>query len=58
MIDFNLKGKKYSLELLPITSKEKLFSNDEIRFSGIELHSIEKEKIAKRLNEILNFNFD
>lgn len=58
IIDFVYKAKEYSLKLPPITSKEKLFSSDEIDFIGIELHSIEKEKISRRLNEILNFKFD
>lgn len=58
IVDFIFRGQDYSLKLPPISSKEKLFSSNEIIFKGIELHLMEKEKIARRLNEVLNFNFD
>lgn len=58
MIEFNIKDQKYSLILPPITTDHKLFCRDDINFSGIELHPIEKDNISRRLNEILNYNFD
>jgi hypothetical protein len=56
-IEFIFNGKSFKKALDRISTKEKTFNSDEIEFEGIELHPIDKDKIAQCLNEILDFYF-
>jgi hypothetical protein len=56
-IEFNFNNKFYMKSFDNIFSKEKTYNSDEIEFEGIELHTIEKERIALCLNEILDYIF-
>ncbi len=56
-IEFTFNGKSFKKVLGKISTKEKTFNSDEIEFEGIELHPLDKDKIAHCLNEILDFYF-
>lgn len=57
MIEFSFNGKHFTKAFENISTKEKTFNSDEIKFNGIELHPIDKEKIAHCLNEMLDYYF-
>lgn len=57
-IEFKFKGDHFKKALEKITSKEKTFHSDDISFNGVELLQLDKDRIAQRLNEILNYTFN
>ena len=57
-IEFIFENKSYKKEFAPIKSKEYIFGGDEINFDEIELSEIDKNRLADRLTDILNYHFD
>lgn len=57
MIEFNFNGKHFTQVFEKISNKEKTFNSDEISFIEMELHPIDKEKIAHCLNQKLDLYF-
>ena len=60
IIEFTYDNKPFKTILEKLSPEWKIFNSDEIEFEfeGIELHPIDKEKIAHRLNEIMHLHFD
>lgn len=56
-LEFYFDDTHFKKVLDKISNKEKSFNADEIIFDGIELHQIDKNKIANSLNEILDYYF-
>jgi hypothetical protein len=57
-LDFYYNGGIYQHVIPKISSNYHIFGRDDISFEGINLNVLEKEKLAKRLNQILNSLFD
>jgi hypothetical protein len=57
-LDFTFKMKHYSLELAPISNKEVSFNSNDINFKEIELHIIDKNNLANKVNQLLDQAFD
>jgi hypothetical protein len=57
MIEFNFKGKQFTQVFEKVSTKEKTFNSDEISFIEMELHPIDKKRIAYCLNQELDLYF-
>ncbi len=56
-VEFTFEKKVFKKEFEKISSKEKIYDFDEIEFNGLDLHQIDKAKIAHCLNAMLDFHF-
>ncbi len=56
-IKFQFRSTLHLKTFPPLNSKEKLFFKEDIVFDTMDLHPIEKEKLANRLNDILDYIF-
>ena len=57
-LEFSYENEMYKREFPPIPTKEYFFGLDDINFDQIKLHKIERQRLADRLNDILNCHFD
>jgi hypothetical protein len=56
--EFIFNGKLYKKDFEPILSSGKIYSLEEIQFDGIELHDIDRNRIADCLNKRINYHLD
>lgn len=57
-IRFTYNEKWYCQKLGPISNKEFLFSEKDIHFENLEIIQVDKIKIATRLNEIVDIEYN
>lgn len=57
-IEFSFKGISFKKELINILNTEKRINSDEIEFEGIVIPSIDKNRIAQFLNEIMDYLYN